>query len=134
MMGPRVETAEQRSRLGHLLKVALQPSWPVDVHVFSVDAQADYHVVYGRLGLSMTEARELVAAAGLVSAGEDPLARVLLRSGWNLDPADPPAWWPADPASLDDQAARQVEPSGWLLGGYKNGFLYLLVSYVGTHL
>jgi hypothetical protein len=113
----------QHSRLEELLGTKVdEPT--VDLHEFRPSADLDVRTTYARVATDPAGAAELGARARL-HGDTDPQARVLLPSGWQVEPGDPPAWWP-DPATLADQRARLLAPNGWLVSGHADGWWYVL--------
>ncbi len=112
-----------------LLGVTLDRAVPVRAQVWSPDDELGYTVVHASVELSRADAAELAVRAGLAAPAAAAAAAVLLPGGWSVDPAEPPPWWPADPATLDDQAARPLGADGWLVSGYGHGRLWLLATW-----
>lgn len=120
-----------RTDLERMLGIAIDTSYPVLVHVYRAEGDADYEVVYAAIEMGQNDPNELQRAAGLLAPGDDSYAAAILPSGWNVEPGDPPRWWPNDPASLARQAARQLD-GGWIVAGAERETLFLLVTRTGS--
>jgi len=123
--------SRDRTDLERMLGITVDPSYPVRVHEYRAEGDADYEVVYAAIEIGQNDATELQRAAGLLAPDEDSYAAVILPSGWNVEPGDPPQWWPNDPTTLAHQAARQLD-GGWVVSGYAEGTLLLLATPAGS--
>lgn len=121
----------ERDTVEQMLGVGLDPAVAVRAQVWTPGGGLDYTVVHACVQLARDAAARLVARAGLQAPGTAASAAVLLPGGWSVEPADPPSWWPLDPIGLEDQAARPMDPDGWLVSGYGDGWLWLLATWTG---
>lgn len=119
----------ERDTIEHVLGVGLDPAVAVRAQVWTPGGGLDYTVVHASVQLARDAAAELAARSGLEAPDTAAAAAVLLPGGWSVEPADPPSWWPSDPTGLDDQAARPLDPDGWLVSGYGDGRLWLLATW-----
>ena len=123
--------SDERNPLERALGARLDPSYPVRVHTYAVPG-LDYEVLYAAVQLPPDAVQALQDAARLTSPEAQAYTRVMLPSGWRVDPGDPPEWWPTDPESLTEQAARAADPGGWLVSGHRDGTLFVLATRAGA--
>jgi len=120
-----------REMLENWLGTALDPSYPVRVHMYEEHSDADYEVGYGAVELPSAAVAAVQEAGGLLTPDALAFADVMLPSAWSVEPGDPPDWWPTDPSTLTAQAGRPLE-GGWLACGYGAGVLFVLETRAGS--